>query len=108
MSNLPPGTRVGAFLGVADKVVSFLGYGVYEGSEVPFDDAAGVMADALRQCSLTNPKIKLDNGDVVWGCECWWGPEANIQRQMAEYEAAGYRVDVVRIEDARRASRGDA
>lgn len=24
----------------------------------------------------SNPKIILDDGEVVWGCECWWGPEA--------------------------------
>lgn len=22
-----------------------------------------------------NPKIELDNGDIVWGYQCWWGPE---------------------------------
>lgn len=21
-----------------------------------------------------NPKITLDNGDVIWGYECWWSP----------------------------------
>jgi hypothetical protein len=21
-----------------------------------------------------NPKIVLEGGGVVWGCECWWGP----------------------------------
>lgn len=107
MSARSPGARVGAFLGAGDGVVLFLGYGVYEGDEVPFA-AAGVMADVLRERALTNPKIRLDNGDVVWGCECWWGPEATIQSRMAEYKAAGYRIDVVRIADTREESRGDA
>lgn len=22
------------------------------------------------------PKIVLDDGQVVWGAECWWGPES--------------------------------
>ena len=21
---------------------------------------------------LTNPRIELDGGGVIWGCECWW------------------------------------
>lgn len=28
--------------------------------------------DLLAHMSL-NPKIELDSGEVVWGCECWWG-----------------------------------
>jgi hypothetical protein len=27
-----------------------------------------------------NPKILLDNGEVVWGYESWWGPEEEITR----------------------------
>lgn len=30
--------------------------------------------DLLLQMAR-NPKIELDNGDVVWGYQCWWGPE---------------------------------
>ena len=26
--------------------------------------------------TIEDPKIILDDGEVVWGCECWWGPEA--------------------------------
>lgn len=26
-----------------------------------------------------NPKIELDNGDVVWGYQCWWGPEERFE-----------------------------
>lgn len=22
----------------------------------------------------TNPRIRLDDGSVIWGAECWWGP----------------------------------
>jgi hypothetical protein len=28
--------------------------------------------ELLHEMSL-NPKIVLDAGGVVWGCECWWG-----------------------------------
>ena len=23
---------------------------------------------------MTNPRIRLEDGSVIWGCECWWGP----------------------------------
>lgn len=31
------------------------------------------IAELLYDMSL-NPKIALDSGGVVWGCECWWKP----------------------------------
>jgi hypothetical protein len=33
-----------------------------------------------------NPKIVLDNGETVWGCECWWGPEDKIKNMIGERE----------------------
>lgn len=44
-----------------------------------------------------NPKIELDNGDVVWGYQCWWGPE----ERWPEI-AKGRTVHDVRIGDALR------
>lgn len=29
--------------------------------------------DELLQRPSLNPKIVLDTGGVVWGCDCWWG-----------------------------------
>ena len=43
------------------------------------------MADALREDQITNPQLRLDDGQLVWGCECWWGPEAQIRQQVAQY-----------------------
>lgn len=34
----------------------------------------------LHELSL-NPKIVLDGGGVVWGCECWWGEAAETTPQ---------------------------
>jgi len=58
------GERVGAFLGAGDNIIAFLGYGVYQGVEVPPKEIGGL------NLGFENPKIVLDNGDVVWGCEC--------------------------------------
>lgn len=44
-----------------------------------------------------NPKIELDNGDVVWGAECWWGPEDKIDEQLD----LAKEVRAVRIADSR-------
>ena len=29
-----------------------------------------------------NPRITLDDGRVVWGCQCWWGPEEAIRKRI--------------------------
>ena len=84
-----PGDRVGAILsgtGGDNPTVQFLGYGTYVGDEVPDADAAGWVAEALREAGATNPKSVLDNGDVVWGCECWFGEESAFDRRFAGCE----------------------
>lgn len=65
------GDRVGAILGQTDDGVEFLGYGVYQGEEVPSSDAVGLFGKIARELQNPNPKILLDSGKIVWGCECW-------------------------------------
>jgi hypothetical protein len=95
--------RVGAVLS-ADKEkseINFIGYGVYVGDEVPVE-AVGWIADALRENKVLNPKIVLDNGTVVWGCECWWGSEENVKEMLSKFKT----VISVDIEEARRKACG--
>lgn len=80
----PIGSRVGAILGADEDVVKFLGYGVYEGDEVPDENAQG-FGPILREMKRPNPKIRLDSGKVVWGCECWWGPEEATKKKLTRY-----------------------
>jgi hypothetical protein len=75
----PVGSRVGAILGAEGDTVKLFGYGVYVGDE-PVDPEAGGFN--FGQC---NPKIVLDNGDVVWGCESWWGPEEQVKEKVSRY-----------------------
>lgn len=91
MNASQPGDRVGAFLYVKEDIVYFLGYGTYVGDEVPPPEV-GYLPDR------TNPKIVLDAGDVVWGCECWWGPRDEIANMLSK----SLGVKNVSIEDARR------
>lgn len=90
------GDRVGCILsGERDgKTVNFLGYGVYEGDfispigpfgmsweefdEIARKDDPNYTADKRAK----NPRIKLDNGNIVWGQECWWGDEEKIKKML--------------------------
>ena len=40
------------------------------------------MGLSLMEIGISNPRITLDSGDVVWGAECWWGAESHIQDKM--------------------------
>ena len=83
------GMRVRVFDGAGENLI---GEGTYEGEvtvyyiqhaaghltsmrnaeEEPPDDM--VPPGARVVSSLNNPKIRLDSGDVVYGCQVWWEP----------------------------------
>lgn len=91
-----PGLRVGAILKATEGTVEFLGYGTYEGDFVP-GEAVGMFADAMRENKMTNPKINLDSGKVVYGCECWWGSAEEVDKQLKLYkEVVNVDIDEVR------------
>lgn len=77
------GTRVGCVLSADENTVKFIGYGTYEGEEVPPEDATG-MGAILHELGRENPKIKLDDGGVAWGCECWWGSEEKVKELIGD------------------------
>lgn len=77
------GERVGCFLSVVRDTALLLGYGTYVGDEVPPNEGHTSLTAYLSGLRQANPKILLDSGDVVWGCECWWGSEAEIQAECA-------------------------
>lgn len=77
------GDRVGCFLSVVHDTALLLGYGTYVGDEVPPNEGHTSLTAYLTGLRQANPKIVLDSGEVVWGCECWWGPEAEIKAECA-------------------------
>lgn len=92
-----PGDRVGAILGRNDDgSIDFLGYGVYEGDFVPTDEAVGMFAEIAREVGHTNPRLKLDDGSVVYGAEAWWGSEEEVKKTLE-----GQRVNNVSINQIR-------
>jgi hypothetical protein len=82
------------------KVVYFLGYGIYEGEEVPSEDAMG-LCPAMREAGQKNPKLTLDNGDVVWGGECWWDKESAMITDIDIYRERGYAIQDISIKPMR-------
>lgn len=91
------GERIGAILGAKGDTLEFLGFGVYEGELVVGDEAVGPFAEMLREQKRPNPRMRLDDGQIVYGCECWWGPEEKIKEKLAEYKT----IVNVSIADAR-------
>lgn len=37
---------------------------------------------ALWESLNTNPCIHLDNGGIIWGAQCWWGPEDQYEQAI--------------------------
>jgi hypothetical protein len=110
------GERVGAILMISKEeiredhnanVIRLLGFGVYEGKfpnpsfpsfEQTFPEYNELLDEDKRwikrsyeHARLTH-RLRLDNGDVVWGKECLWGPERRIRRSIL-----GKRILQVRI-----------
>jgi hypothetical protein len=87
-------TRVLAIISCKDGVVESLGEGNYVGDFIPPENITKRFGEAYNEHPI--PKIELDNGDVVWGCECLW-TEADKMRK--HFEGAEWRD--VRIGDYR-------
>lgn len=98
MSNLTVqiGQRVGAICSKQGNHVEFFGYGVYEGNIVPDNESVLFMGISLKKANISNPQIKLDNGDVVYGCECWWGSEEKVQEMLKGCEIFEKRISEYR------------
>lgn len=77
--------RVGCILSSDDKKVEFLGWGSYIGDTIPTKDAGG-FGPILHEMGRANPTIRLDNGDLVYGCECWWGSVKRVKDIIKEKE----------------------
>jgi hypothetical protein len=52
----------------------------------------------LAKANQTNPRIRLDNGKVVYGCECWWGNEEKVKKMLEQYSE----IKIVDIDEVRK------
>jgi hypothetical protein len=83
----PVGERVGVIAGSnKDGSIDFLGWGTYLGFQKVGPEAAGVMAEVMREINGDNPCIELDSGERVWGCECWWGKEESVKKILTQHK----------------------
>ena len=82
MNKLKVGYRVGAIQKADKETVYMYGFGTYVGDEVS------------PEFPVPNPKIQLDNGEVVWGYQCWWGPEEKVNEMIA-----GRKIEFVSMSD---------
>ena len=93
------GERVGAYQVTPDgKLTLFFGFGNYIGDAIPpqtvdwqsFLDVNDIELVSSRGGELTpeelrkaysdsSPVIALDNGEKVFGIECWWRPEREFE-----------------------------
>lgn len=87
------GVRVGAILRADPEVVEFFGYGVYKGDEIPPEGTPGVFGIDAHELGITNPKIELDSGKVVWGCMCWFAPEDQTKKMIGDRKIVPVDVD---------------
>lgn len=90
------GERVGCIFAKQDEHVAFFGYGVRLPDRIP-TEAVGFLADYLRENKRENPCLLLDSGEIVYGCECWWGSEAEVKRLLENKT-----MHLINIEDIRK------
>jgi hypothetical protein len=84
------------------KTVTYLGAGTYAGFFKLPEYAGGF------NFGQENPRIDLDNGTTVWGCECWWGPTEAVQQQLEKFKERGYDIVMVNIDEIRAAHAAEA
>lgn len=88
------GNRVGAIMSAdpKTKIVNLAGFGVYKGDEVP-PTGLTCMCTSLHEMQRKNPRIDLDNGHTIWGCQCWWGEEEPVKKMIEAYIEKGYTIN---------------
>lgn len=91
MTKYEEGTRVFAVLSADQNEVKLLGHGEYIGDRLLKEEAnqnvRGPFGIPIRSIvemdpEHKNPCIKLDDGKIVWGFECWWGPETRFNEMV--------------------------
>ena len=92
---IAPGERVGAFYALGRTRAVLFGYGLYEGEFTPPEDIMAA-AGPVALLGITLPRLKLDDGTVIWGCECWWGPEAEVKGMLSTVRQSTVRVETLR------------
>jgi hypothetical protein len=91
------GERIGAVMKAKEGVVHLFGYGVRIEDKVPPANAGG-FGSLLHEVGAPNCCLRLDNGDEIFGCECWWGDEESIKKRFANYTVVQASISEIRQE----------
>lgn len=78
------GDRVAAIFKADEKCMHLFGYGTYQGDHVPEPGEVKSFGIDFGEVGISNPKIELEYGEVVWGCQCWWGPAEDIKNAIGD------------------------
>lgn len=70
--------RVLAMRSIKDGVMYIYGEGELMPASIPD-------IDPYREYMMTNPCIKLDSGQYVWGFQCWWGDKSRIMEEHGKH-----------------------
>jgi len=85
------GDRVGAIRNADSTTVYLFGFGEYIGDKVP---TRGFWWGA----EIENPTIKLDNGEIVYGFECWWSSEVKVKEVIGSRTVVNVPVEPVELD----------
>jgi len=76
------GDQVGVIASYVDGKLELFGFGTYQGSSVPETDEVMLWGAPLKELGIESPCILLENGEKLYGCECWWGPTEFVQKYI--------------------------
>lgn len=84
---VPEKTKVKCYItfDLVNKKAWCLGEGTYMGCEEPPKEVQENYVGAYPK-GETNPKIQLDTGETVWGCQCWWSLKETSERELEDYQ----------------------
>lgn len=101
MANVEIGERVMAISHSENGTTYVFGNGIFLGDKEPNDDVVimGMPFAEIKDqmVGFTNPAILLDSGQVVFGCECWWGSEEKMKIKLE-----GQKIEMVDIVKSRK------
>lgn len=87
------------------KKLFVFGEGWYVGDFIPDENVSGP-GELARQRKALTPKILLDGGVIIYGCECHWGIKEAIESRFAGYEFVPVSIEEARAE-AKKSVRSD-
>lgn len=83
------GKRVGAIKSFDKDTLRVFGFGEYIGDEIPPANSIGY-SRIMSSGNQKDRKILLDDGNVIYGGECWLFDELEVRKSLKEYEHVEY------------------